>query len=107
MQNLSLSENAKQRLQKIAGSEKNFLFRVHVDSGGCAGFQYKFFVDKTKKPDDILFEYAFGTVVIDPISLEIIEGSTVDYVENMMGSCFTLTNPKASSSCGCGSSFSI
>ncbi len=107
MKSVFISESAKKRLHEIAGTQKNFVFRVHVDSGGCAGFQYKFFVDKEKKSDDVLFDYSFGTLVIDPVSLEIINGSTVDYVENMMGACFTLSNPKASSSCGCGSSFSI
>ena len=75
--------------------------------GGCAGFQYKFDFDKNKNDDDIIIKKEGVSVIIDSTSLELIKGSKIDYVNELIGSSFKISNPHASSSCGCGTSFSI
>ena len=82
-------------------------FRIPVLGGGCAGFQYKFDFENLKKEDDILIEEEKINVVIDETSMELIQNSKIDYVTELIGSSFKITNPQASSSCGCGTSFSI
>ena len=82
-------------------------FRITVLGGGCAGFQYKFDFENFKKDDDILIEEEKINVVIDETSMELIQNSKIDYVHELIGSSFKITNPQASSSCGCGTSFSI
>lgn len=84
------------------------LLRIRVDSGGCAGFQYHFDLEKTlKTPEDILFDVEGARVVIDSTSLELLKGAQLDYIEEMMEASFTIKNPNSTSSCGCGTSFSI
>ncbi len=75
--------------------------------GGCAGFQYKFDFENSKNNDDILIKNSKIDVIIDEISMELIQNSKIDYVQELIGSSFKITNPQASSSCGCGTSFSI
>ena len=75
--------------------------------GGCAGFQYKFDIVINKNDDDIVFDTKKMSLLIDNTSLELIKGSKIDYVKELIGSSFKITNPQASSSCGCGTSFSI
>ena len=82
-------------------------FRITVLGGGCAGFKYQFDFDNNKNNDDFLFETEKVSVLIDNTSLELIKGSKIDYVNELIGSAFKITNPQASSSCGCGTSFSI
>ena len=84
------------------GDEKKY-FRITVQGGGCSGFKYNFGFDKKTNIDDIVFDNA----IIDKTSLGIISGSVVDFKKEMIGESFVITNPKATSSCGCGLSFSV
>ena len=100
---LEFTDRAKNQIEKITKSEEKKYFRISVQGGGCSGFKYNFsFEDKIEK-DDILF----NKVVIDKQSLDIIAGSTVDFKKEMIGESFSINNPKASASCGCGLSFSV
>jgi len=96
-------EASKQIEKIISEQEKNCYFRISVLGGGCSGFKYNFSFDKKIEKDDIFFNKA----VIDSNSLKIINGSTVDYQKEMIGSSFVIKNPQAASSCGCGMSFSV
>ena len=99
---------AKQILQLISNENgTNKYFRVRVDGGGCAGFQYNFEFTDIKEKDDLIFEINNINIIIDNVSLNLIKGSTIDYVNELIGSSFKINNPQASSSCGCGTSFSI
>ena len=75
--------------------------------GGCAGFQYKFDFSDKPNDDDLIFKYKNADLLIDKTSIELIKGSKIDYVNELIGSSFKISNPLASSSCGCGTSFSI
>tara|TARA_Y200000002_G_C22397565_1_gene544203 strand:+ start:21 stop:338 length:318 start_codon:yes stop_codon:yes gene_type:complete len=101
---IEFTDRAKKQIKKITNeSESNKFFRISVKGGGCSGFKYNFsFVNSTNE-DDILFNNA----VIDKTSLDIISGSTIDFKVEMIGESFVINNPKASSSCGCGLSFSV
>jgi len=82
--------------------------RVTVSGGGCSGFQYGFAFDKDCNDDDRIFSHAAGVdVVIDEMSLELLEGAEIDFVQDMAGSAFRIDNPNATASCGCGSSFAV
>ena len=106
--NITLSSNAVQRiLALIAQEQKPIVLRITVDGGGCSGFQYSFTLDTDRKSDDHVFTNEGATAVVDPVSLEFIKGSEVDYTEELVGSAFVINNPQASSSCGCGNSFAI
>jgi|TARA_B110001452_G_scaffold114094_1_gene94637 iron-sulfur cluster insertion protein len=101
---INFTNRAKEQIEKIMNEDqlKKF-FRISVKGGGCSGFKYDFsFDDKTNKEDII-----FGKAVIDKISLDIITGSIIDFKKEMIGESFVINNPKASSSCGCGLSFSV
>ena len=101
---IELTEEAKKQISKILSEQgKNFYFRISVQGGGCSGFKYNFSFDAKIEKDDIVF----NKTVIDKDSLEIINGSVVDYKKEMIGSSFVIENPKATSSCGCGLSFSV
>tara|TARA_B100000579_G_C22218880_1_gene570767 strand:- start:245 stop:559 length:315 start_codon:yes stop_codon:yes gene_type:complete len=100
---LEFTNRAKSQIQKVTKSEAKKYFRIAVQGGGCSGFKYNFSLDDKLEKDDILFEQT----VIDKVSLDIIAGSTVDFKEEMIGESFTINNPKASASCGCGLSFSV
>lgn len=106
---LNITDKAQARIAAlIAAKEQEALnFRVRVDGGGCNGFQYIFDFDQEIKNDDIIFEKGGIKVLVDEISLELLKGSELDYIEDLMGSYFTVKNPNASSSCGCGTSFSV
>ena len=105
-----LTESAAVQISKLLlmeeGSEKKFM-RVAVEGGGCSGFQYIFKFDTERNNDDLVFEKNGVEVVVDEISLELVTGGRLDYVEELIGSYFQIANPNASSSCGCGTSFSI
>jgi|TARA_B110000438_G_C15342071_1_gene448355 iron-sulfur cluster insertion protein len=92
-----------QILKILSQQEGNSYFRISVQGGGCSGFKYNFSFDGKIEKDDIIF----NKTVIDKSSLNIINGSVVDYKEEMIGSSFVIENPKATSSCGCGLSFSV
>ena len=105
-----LTETAAAKISKLLvdeGEPQNAFMRVAVEGGGCSGFQYTFKFDTLKNDDDLVFEKNGIEVVVDGVSLELIHGGTLDYVEELIGSYFQVTNPNASSSCGCGTSFSI
>jgi iron-sulfur cluster assembly accessory protein len=104
---IEVTENAQEYIKKILSSEKSNFFRITVLGGGCAGFQYKFDFTQKANEDDIIYEYNNAKVLIDKTSIEFIKGSKIDYVNELIGSSFKISNPQASSSCGCGTSFSI
>ena len=100
---LEFTNSAKNQIDKITKSDKKKYFRIAVQGGGCSGFKYNFSFDDKIEKDDILFNKA----VIDKQSLDIIAGSTVDFKKEMIGESFSINNPKALASCGCGLSFSV
>ena len=105
-----LTETAATKIGKLLideGEPQNAFMRVAVEGGGCSGFQYTFKFDTQKNDDDLVFSKNGIEVVVDEVSLELVHGGTLDYVEELIGSYFQVTNPNASSSCGCGTSFSI
>ena len=106
---ITLSESAAKRVAWLMTQEEgaNLMLRVAVHGGGCSGFQYSFSFDDQVNPDDRLFERDGVTAVVDEMSLELLDGSLVDYVEDLAGAAFRITNPNATSGCGCGSSFAI
>ena len=104
---ITLTENAAKRVAWIAERQhKPAVLRLAVDGGGCAGFSYKFELG-TAEGDDTVTETAGVKLVVDPVSLELVKGSAVDFVEDLGGATFRVTNPNAQSGCGCGSSFSV
>ena len=104
---IEITENAQNHIAKVISQDRVNYFRISVLGGGCAGFQYKFYFDNIKNDDDILFETKKISVIIDTASLDLIKGSKIDYVNELIGSSFKISNPQASSSCGCGTSFSL
>ena len=103
-----LSEAAAVRITQLLDSEPaGSFFRVAVLGGGCSGFQYDFSIDKNRQDDDLVFVVHDVEVVVDEMSLELIDHAELDYVEDLMGSYFAVINPNATASCGCGTSFSI
>ena len=108
MSEVELTPSAAARVAAIAGKQgKPPILRLSVDGGGCAGFQYKFGLADTVEGDDAVVERDGVRLVVDSISLDLVRGSAVDYIENMGGASFRVTNPNAASGCGCGTSFSI
>ena len=107
MNKIEITNNAQEHIASILKKDSASYFRITVLGVGCAGFQYKFDFENLKKEDDILIEEEKINVVIDETSMELIQNSKIDYVTELIGSSFKITNPQASSSCGCGTSFSI
>jgi iron-sulfur cluster assembly accessory protein len=105
---VSLSSSAASRILKILEKhpDKSAL-RVSVEGGGCSGFSYKFDLAGKQSGDDIVLSKDGATVLIDPVSIQYMEGSTIDFVDDLMGQSFQINNPNATASCGCGTSFSI
>ncbi|MFO1033937.1 MAG: iron-sulfur cluster assembly accessory protein [Hyphomicrobiales bacterium] len=97
---------AAKRILEIAPTGHKSL-RIAVNGGGCSGFQYEFTLDDRKAADDMAVQQDGATVLIDVISLDMMAGSTLDFVDDLMGQSFRVQNPKAKSSCGCGTSFSL
>ncbi len=105
---VTLSSSAAARIADIATRQaKPAILRLSVEGGGCSGFQYKFGLADAPDSDDLVSETDGVRLVVDPVSLDLIAGAEVDYVESLGGSAFRVTNPQAASGCGCGSSFSI
>ena len=101
---IEFTDRAKEQIEKIInGDQLKKFFRISVKGGGCSGFKYDFSFDNKVDNKDIIF----GKAVIDKTSLDIISGSTIDFKKEMIGESFVINNPKASSSCGCGLSFSV
>ena len=106
--NVNMSDRAARRIAEIASGEPATpLLRISVEGGGCSGFQYKFDLVADKAADDLVLEKAGATVLIDPVSAQYMDGSEIDFVDDLMGASFKISNPVATSSCGCGTSFSI
>src|SRR6516225_5925512 len=104
-----LTENAVRRiaLLKVQEQAEDAFLRIAVSGGGCSGFQYGITFDDQKNDDDFVFERDGVAVVVDDVSLGLLSGAEVDFVEDLMGASFQIRNPNAASSCGCGNSFSI
>lgn len=108
MSEVELTPSAAARVAAIASKQgKPAILRLSVDGGGCAGFQYKFGLADAVESDDAIAEQDGVRLVVDSVSLDLVRGSAVDFVENMGGASFRVTNPNAASGCGCGTSFSI
>ena len=105
---VTVTERAARKIGEILGREPSgTMLRVSVQGGGCSGFQYKFDTERAKAEDDIVIERAGATVLIDPVSLNYMAGSEIDFVDDLIGSSFKVHNPKATASCGCGTSFAL
>lgn len=107
-QAVNVTERAAKRISEIAAGEPATpMLRISVEGGGCSGFQYKFDLVGDQDPADIVLERAGAKVLIDPISLQYMEGSQIDFVDDLIGASFKITNPNATAACGCGTSFTI
>ncbi len=104
-----ISDSAARRIAVLKRQEEaeGAFLRIAVSGGGCSGFQYGLSFDDQKNPDDFVFEKEGIAIVVDDVSLDLLQGAEVDFVEDLMGASFQIKNPNAASSCGCGNSFSI
>lgn len=106
--NVTLTDRAARRIAEIVeGEPAGTMLRVSVEGGGCSGFQYKFDLVDSTASDDIVIERNAAKVLIDPVSLEYLSGSEIDFVDDLIGASFKIQNPNATASCGCGTSFSL
>src|SRR5215472_13493737 len=106
--NVTVTERAARRIGEILKKEPaGTMLRVSVEGGGCSGFQYKFDTERARADDDVVIEKAGATVLIDPVSLNYMAGSEIDFVDDLIGSSFKVNYPKATASCGCGTSFAL
>jgi iron-sulfur cluster assembly accessory protein len=101
-----VTERAFARLAEIGAADQGQALRVAVEGGGCSGFQYEIALDAPKE-DDVVLEGQGEKVLVDPVSLPFLENATIDFTEELIGARFVIDNPNASSSCGCGTSFSM
>lgn len=107
-EHIDLTSSAAARVAAIAAKQaKPAILRLSVEGGGCSGFQYKFGLADTVEDDDSVATRDGVRLVVDAVSLDLVQGAAVDYVESLGGSAFKVTNPNAASGCGCGSSFSV
>jgi len=105
---ITVTERAARRIGEILRREPaGSMLRVSVEGGGCSGFQYKFDVERSQAADDVVISRDGATVLIDRISLGYLVGSEIDFVDDLIGAAFRVNNPKATASCGCGTSFSL
>lgn len=106
---VDITDSAAKRIAWLMQQEGDaaLMLRLSVSGGGCSGFQYGFTFDKSHQVDDHLFERDGVKVVVDDTSLDLLAGSEIDFVEDLVGASFQVRNPNAVSSCGCGSSFSV
>ncbi len=105
---VTVSARAARRIADILKAESApVMLRLAVTGGGCSGFQYNFALDDSRQDDDLVIERDGATVLVDPMSLEFLKGAEIDYVDDLIGAAFKVNNPNASSSCGCGTSFSV
>ena len=108
MPSVTITDRAAKRVKEIVAAETAArLLRVSVEGGGCSGFQYHFELVPASNSDDIRIERDGATVVIDQVSLPFLEGSEIDFVDDLIGASFRIKNPNATASCGCGTSFSV
>jgi iron-sulfur cluster assembly accessory protein len=104
---ITVTPAAAQRILKITAGAELAALRLAVNGGGCSGFQYEFEIAKTRDAEDLAFERDGATVLIDTVSMLYVDGSELDFEDNLMGQAFKVNNPQAKSSCGCGTSFSF
>jgi len=105
---ITVSERAARRIGEILrGEPSGTMLRVSVEGGGCSGFQYKFDVERAKAADDLVINRDGAVVLIDPVSVNYMAGSEIDFVDDLIGASFKVNNPKAKASCGCGTSFAL
>jgi iron-sulfur cluster insertion protein len=106
---VTISDSAAKRVLVLRGLEgdDSLMLRITVSGGGCSGFQYGFSFDNQKNEDDYVFEHMGIALVTDDASLDLLNGSVIDFVEDLMGASFQIKNPNATASCGCGSSFAV
>jgi iron-sulfur cluster insertion protein len=106
---ITITDSAARRIAALKAQEQaeGAFLRIAVSGGGCSGFQYGLSFDEETGPDDVVFEQGGVRVVVDGVSLDLLNGSEVDFIEDLMGASFQIKNPNAASSCGCGNSFSI
>lgn len=103
---IGLTERAAGRLREIIAQKgEDLCLRIIVRPGGCSGFQYGMALERTVRPDDVVSEHDGLRIVVDPASLALIEGATIDYLDTLMGGGFTVANPNAVAGCSCGQSF--
>ena len=102
-----LTQSAAARIKTLCSEHTAQMVRLSVEGGGCSGFQYVFGFADAPAGDDRVFELDGAKLVVDDVSLPLIDGSTLDYVDNLSGAHFKVNNPNAQSSCGCGTSFSV
>ena len=108
MTGLVLTERAARRINEIMSAEPaGSMLRISVNGGGCSGFQYAFDVDHARQDDDAVIEREGATVLVDQVSLQYMNGSVIDFVDDLIGQSFKIENPHATASCGCGTSFSL
>ena len=105
---ITVSERAARRIGEILkGEPSGTVLRVSVEGGGCSGFQYKFDVDRAKAADDLVINRDGAVILIDPISVNYMTGSEIDFVDDLIGASFKVKNPQAKASCGCVTSFAL
>ncbi|MBB3929184.1 iron-sulfur cluster assembly accessory protein [Kaistia hirudinis] len=105
---ITISERAAKRIARILSKEPSgTALRISVSGGGCSGFQYGFDLDASRAEDDLVLTRDGATVLIDQVSIPFMDGSEIDYVDDLIGQSFQIKNPLATSSCGCGTSFAI
>ena len=105
---VTVSPRAARRIGDILKSEPpGSVLRVSVEGGGCSGFQYKFEIEHAQAADDLVISRDGVTVLVDPISVNYMKGSEIDFVDDLIGASFKVKNPNATAACGCGTSFSL
>ncbi|MFC6790289.1 HesB/IscA family protein [Methylobacterium komagatae] len=108
MSEITLTPRAAKRINEIMGDEPpGSLLRISVNGGGCSGFSYAFDIARDRQDQDIAIERDGATVIVDPVSVQYMAGSTIDFVNDLIGQSFKIENPLATASCGCGTSFSL
>ena len=108
MADVTVSARAARRIGEILkGEGAGAMLRVSVEGGGCSGFQYKFDIERAKAEDDLVLARDGAVVLIDPVSVNYMAGSQIDFVDDLIGQSFKINNPQATASCGCGTSFSL
>jgi iron-sulfur cluster assembly accessory protein len=107
-ESITVSERAARRIGEILkGEPAGTMLRVSVEGGGCSGFQYKFDMERAKAADDLVISRDNVVVLVDPVSVNYMAGSEIDFVDDLIGASFKVKNPQAKASCGCGTSFAL
>jgi iron-sulfur cluster insertion protein len=106
---MNINASAVDKIRDIIAEESNpnLKLRVFIQGGGCSGFQYGFTLDEVQNEDDFDFDHSGVKVLVDSMSMQYLQGSTIDYRDDISGSSFVINNPQATTTCGCGSSFSV